>query len=184
MKHLGVAVLAIFIILLGIRGSSIAQTAVCTDDSLRKNDSGKFLMTYSGKLFETLAGDNLNAMLWLPLSSLTICGPRVVLYKGKQYQHFKIINNDDGEMVDALSVIEHEMPATSSRECYKSSIQKPTPFMGNNGEIFVLTDGTVWEIKYEYEYMYEYYPAVVACPTRGYVIVSGKKLNAQIIKKR
>ena len=43
-----------------------------------------------------------------------------------------------------------------ANDCYQSSIAKPSPFMGNNDEIFTLIDGTVWEVKYEYEYLYEY----------------------------
>ena len=42
--------------------------------------------------------------------------------------------------------------------------------MGNNDEVFVLLDGSVWQIKYEYEYMYEYYPSIFACPDEGYVL--------------
>ena len=61
--------------------------------------------------------------------------------------------------------------------CYKSSIQKPQPFMGNNGEVFTLSDGSIWEVKYEYEYMYEYYPNVVICPETNTLIIEGKKLN-------
>jgi hypothetical protein len=49
--------------------------------------------------------------------------------------------------------------------------------MGNNGEIFKLSDGSVWEVKYEYEYMYEYYPSVLICPSRGKLIVGKKSLN-------
>lgn len=53
--------------------------------------------------------------------------------------------------------------------------------MGNNGEIFKLVDGSVWEVKYEYEYLYEYYPSVVMCPGRGKLIVGRKTLNVQLI---
>jgi len=53
----------------------------------------------------------------------------------------------------------------------------PTPFMGNNGEIFKLADGTIWEVKYEYEYMYEYYPTVTVCPDKGFMIVGDTKLD-------
>jgi hypothetical protein len=55
----------------------------------------------------------------------------------------------------------------------------PTPFMGNSGEVFRLADGSLWEVKYEYEYMYEYYPDVVICPAKGIVIVEGKTLTVQ-----
>ncbi len=67
-------------------------------------------------------------------------------------------------------------------DCYKSSIMKPTPFMGNDGEIFQLSDGTLWEVKYEYEYMYEYYPDVIICPSLGKLIIEGKKLNVEPLR--
>ena len=53
--------------------------------------------------------------------------------------------------------------------------------MGNNGEIFQLSDGSVWEVKYEYEYLYEYYPSITACPNEGFITIDGKKLNASPI---
>jgi hypothetical protein len=64
-----------------------------------------------------------------------------------------------------------------AQKCYESSIVSPTPFMGNNGEIFKLADGSVWEVKYEYEYMYEYSPQVTVCPERGRLLISKKSLN-------
>jgi hypothetical protein len=68
------------------------------------------------------------------------------------------------------------LPALA-QDCYQSSIVSPTPFMGNNGEIFKLVDGSVWEVKYEYEYMYEYTPEVIVCPNRGKLVVNNKSLN-------
>ena len=65
--------------------------------------------------------------------------------------------------------------------CYEDTIMSPTPFMGNNEEIFKLSDGSIWEVKYEYEYLYEYYPSITACPEQGFIIVDGKKLNAMKI---
>jgi hypothetical protein len=65
--------------------------------------------------------------------------------------------------------------------CYDSSISSPTPFMGNNGEVFKLVDGSVWEVKFEYEYMYEYYPSVVVCPDRGKLFIDNKSLNVQLL---
>ena len=64
-----------------------------------------------------------------------------------------------------------------AQDCYQSSILSPTPFMGNDGEIFKLADGSVWEVKYEYEYMYEYNPSVIVCPSRGKLVVNQKSLN-------
>ena len=65
------------------------------------------------------------------------------------------------------------------RGCYESSISSPTPFLGNHGEIFKLSDGTVWEVLYEYEYLYEYYPSVTICPGRGKLFVGEKSLGVQ-----
>lgn len=53
--------------------------------------------------------------------------------------------------------------------------------MGNNGEIVKLSDGSMWEIKYEYEYLYEYYPSVIICPSRGKLMVGKKSLNVQLV---
>lgn len=40
----------------------------------------------------------------------------------------------------------------------QASIISPTPFMGNNNELFKLDNGMIGEVRYAYEYMYEYYP--------------------------
>lgn len=53
--------------------------------------------------------------------------------------------------------------------------------MGNNGEIFKLDDDSIWEVKYEYEYLYEYYPRVIVCPSRGKLIIDGKSLNIELV---
>ena len=66
-------------------------------------------------------------------------------------------------------------------ECYESSVVSPTPFLGNDGEIFKLADGSVWEVKYEYEYLYEYYPTVLACPSRGKIFIDGDSLSVNRI---
>ena len=64
-----------------------------------------------------------------------------------------------------------------AQNCYEGSILSPSPFMGNNGEIFKLSDGTIWEVKYAYEYLYEYYPNVIICPSRGKLIIKGKNID-------
>ena len=53
--------------------------------------------------------------------------------------------------------------------------------MGNDGEIFKLDDGTFWEVKYEYEYLYEYYPTVIICPGRGQIILEGATLDVEYV---
>jgi hypothetical protein len=69
--------------------------------------------------------------------------------------------------------------AASAGSCYEANIVKPSPFMGTDGEILKLSDGTLWEVKYEYEYMYEYNPEVIICPSAGKLHVKGKKLNVE-----
>ena len=66
-----------------------------------------------------------------------------------------------------------------AQNCYQSSIVSPSPFMGNNGEIFKLADGSLWEVKYEYEYLYEYLPDVIICPSKGKLAIKGKSLNVE-----
>ncbi len=68
-----------------------------------------------------------------------------------------------------------------AQDCYQASILSPAPFLGNDGEIFKLDDGSIWEVKYEYEYLYEYYPSVVICPNRGTLFIDGKSLNVLAI---
>ncbi len=55
---------------------------------------------------------------------------------------------------------------TFAQSCYETTVQSQTPFMGNNGEIVKLADGSLWEVKYAYEYLYEYYPAVIILPEK------------------
>ena len=71
-----------------------------------------------------------------------------------------------------------------AQSCYETTVQSPTPLMGNNGEIIKLGDGTIWEVKYAYEYLYEYYPTVVVCPEKGKLIVNGKSINEQPVSSR
>ena len=66
-----------------------------------------------------------------------------------------------------------------AQACYEASIVSPSPFMGNNNEVFKLSDGSIWEVKYEYEYMYEYSPNVIICPAKGKLVINGKQLNVE-----
>ena len=69
------------IIILGLLLSSNAYSE-CIEDTLKKNiERGRYLLTTSGKLYDVLAGDNFNAMLWLSYSNLVICGPKEIIYK-------------------------------------------------------------------------------------------------------
>lgn len=66
-----------------------------------------------------------------------------------------------------------------AQSCYETTVQSPTPFMGNNGELVKLADGSLWEVKYAYEYLYEYYPSVIICPKSGKLMVKNKSINVQ-----
>lgn len=72
-------------------------------------------------------------------------------------------------------------PRSRGGACYEASIMKPSPFMGNDGEIFKLDDGSLWEVKYEYEYLYEYYPDVIICPSKGTLVIDGKSLDVEYV---
>jgi hypothetical protein len=49
--------------------------------------------------------------------------------------------------------------------------------MGNNDELFKLSDGSFWQVKYAYEYLYAYYPSVVICSATSILIIKNKKIN-------
>lgn len=73
--------------------------------------------------------------------------------------------------------------SAEAADCYESTIVAPSPFKGNNDEIFRLADGSIWQVKYEYEYLYEYRPDVVICPSRGILVINGKSLNVVAIQQ-
>ena len=64
-----------------------------------------------------------------------------------------------------------------AQDCYQTSIVSPSPFLGNDGEILKLSDGALWEVKYSYEYLYEYSPNVIICPAKGKLLVRGKTIT-------
>lgn len=66
-----------------------------------------------------------------------------------------------------------------AQACYSTSISAPTPFMGNHDEIFKVSDGSLWQVKHEYQYLYEYYPTVMICPGQGKLIIKGKAINIE-----
>jgi hypothetical protein len=82
-----------------------------------------------------------------------------------------------------ISVLLFTTKIVLAQGCYTSTIQSPTPFMGNHGEIAKLANGSIWEIQYQYEYMYEYYPKVTACPSRNLLILDKKSLRAKQISE-
>ena len=68
-------------------------------------------------------------------------------------------------------------------DCFESSIISPTPFMGNDGEVFKLSDGSVWEVQNEYEYLHEYNPDVIVCPRKEKLIIGGNSLDINLLSQ-
>ena len=94
-------------VLLLVIGFFICSTtqAACVEDYLSKNqNSGRILVTAGGFIFEPLAGDNITAMLWLPMDDLLVCGPQLFPYGGKTYEIYKVTNIDDKESVSAMKI--------------------------------------------------------------------------------
>ena len=69
-----------------------------------------------------------------------------------------------------------------AEDCFESSIVSPSPFMGSDGEIFKLTDGSQWRVKFADEYLYAYDPRVTICPGTGKMTIKGKTLKIEAIK--
>ena len=151
----------------------------CSSDFLAENaDSGSTLITSSGNIYNVLAGDNITSMLWLPMSSLQVCGPNTLNHNGKTYELYKIINTDDGDSVGALRINTAKSSTNSTSSCYETFITSPTPFNGNGGELIQLGDGSIWkDLSYQYLYLYEYNPPVTICPKKGLLIVGDNTFN-------
>jgi len=83
--------------------------------------------------------------------------------------------------LSALVIMQLVIGDASAQDCHQSSIFSPSPFLGNNDEIFKLADGSLWQVKYEYQYLYAYSPSVTICPGRGKLIIGGKSLNVRLV---
>lgn len=73
--------------------------------------------------------------------------------------------------------------AGRAADCLQVSILSPSPFLGNHEEVVRLSDGSFWQVQYEYNYMYEYYPSAQICPSIGKLIVNGKALNVVLMSR-
>ena len=101
-------------------------------------------------------------------------------YQGNKFELYDIINKSTGKKVSATSLTKSSNSLADS--CYKESIINPSPFMGNHDEIFELSNGTIWKVQYEYEYLYEYYTSVIVCTTKNYIIIDWKELSVSKIR--
>ena len=50
--------------------------------------------------------------------------------------------------------------------------------MGNHGEVLRLSDGSLWQVQYEYLYLYEYSAEAIVCPGQALLIIAGKRIPA------
>ena len=82
----------------------------------------------------------------------------------------------------AIIVLGLLLSGNAYASCYEATIIRPSPFMGNSGEVFTLDNNTYWKVGVVYEYLYEYYPRVLVCPSKGFIAVDGKKLSVTKLK--
>jgi hypothetical protein len=88
-----------------------------------------------------------------------------------------IICDDNSLHVDdkAISV------SNVSKSCSKSSILSPSPFMGMSGDVFTLSNGSMYKVGIgEYNYLYSYYPNVIICDDNS-LHVDGKAISVSKI---
>lgn len=84
-----------------------------------------------------------------------------------------------------LATITFNVNAATTSDCYKSSINVPTPFLGNTDELLELSDGSTWKVGIgEYNYLYQYYPSVTACPTAQTITLNVSNKDKVIKAKR
>jgi hypothetical protein len=64
-----------------------------------------------------------------------------------------------------------------AQPCVTTSITAPSPFLGNHGEVFRVSDGSMYRVNHSYEYLYEYYPTVTLCADQGKLLIRGKTIS-------
>ena len=73
------------------------------------------------------------------------------------------------------------LPSASGAACFASSIMSPQPFLGVHDEVFRLLDGSLWQVQFEYEYLYDFFPDVIVCPATERLIIEGKSLKIRAL---
>lgn len=72
----------------------------------------------------------------------------------------------------------------SAQSCYQTAVTNPTPFMGNDGEVFVTSEGSMFKVSGSFEYLYAYFPTVAICPGQGVMMVEGHSVNIVPLQPR
>jgi hypothetical protein len=84
----------------------------------------------------------------------------------------------------AAKPIPRAQPSTRPvQACYEATIRSPSPFLGNHDEVVHLSDGSIWQVQYEYNYLYAFFPSIVICPGMGRLLVNGKSLNVRALSE-
>lgn len=93
---------AFFFIFVSVVGWGGAWARDCESDSIRGvSQSGEIIIMLSGHVYEVMAGDTVDSMLWLTADEVLVC-EAPLKYKGKVYLLYEIINTDEsGEKVSA-----------------------------------------------------------------------------------
>jgi hypothetical protein len=74
--------------------------------------------------------------------------------------------------------------SAQAQACFETTIVKPSPFMGNHGELLQTADGGLYEVSGSYEYMYAYSPRAAICPASGKMAVNGKTIRIVALQPR
>ena len=69
------------------------------------------------------------------------------------------------------------LPSALAGQCVESSIVKPIPLLGRDGEVLAVTDGSHWEVRGDDQSVETGGERVTLCPGLGVLIVDGKPLN-------
>lgn len=64
-----------------------------------------------------------------------------------------------------------------AQSCFRTSVMAPSPFMGNDGEVFRTSEGALYQVVASYEYLYAYYPEVTICPDRRRMMVEDRVIG-------
>jgi hypothetical protein len=110
---------------------------------------------------------------------LSLCKP---LPPGRD-MHARKMKSLLGSLAIMSSVMLVLSPAVAE-PCHDVMIQSPAPFLGNDGEIVKLSDGSLWTVAGSYEYMYAYYPPAILCASSGRLIVRSKTLQVAPISPK
>lgn len=66
--------------------------------------------------------------------------------------------------------------------CFRAQIVEPVPFMGNRDELFLLGDGSVWQVVNDYQHLHSFNPQVLVCPRESQLIIKKKIIDVRRVR--